>query len=267
MQKARAKISVLLMIITVSAACILHFFQIYSKNSIAGAYVVYLMIFSGFIFAGIYANSKKNLAKTFDIENGQRSVFLSSIILSISFFYDFVHQGYNCYDYVSRVSYIDYTYIVPIGISGIFALLSCFYFTAFSLTVRGSNYDFRNFTLLHFAPVIWAIIKLFGIMLQIVDVNVNSETCCEFILLCVILSFLLNMISAIDRGDAPTTRLFVFSASMLAFMSCVVGAVRIALIIADKSANINDADFSAVTYVMLGIFAVNLLVDINKRSR
>lgn len=267
MQKARAKISVLLLIITVVAACILRFFQIYSDTGITGSYAVYLIIFSGFVFAGVYANSKRNLAKTFDIENGQRSVFLSSMILAVTFFYDFIHQGYNCYDYVSRVSYVDYTYIVPLGISGVFALLSCFYFLTFSLTMKNSNYDFRNFTLLHFSPVIWAIIKLFGIMLQIVDVKVNSEICCEFILLCVIICFLLSMISAVDRGDAPTTAFFVFSSVILAFMSCVVGVVRVALIIAEKGNNMNSVSFSAVTYIMLGIFSIHLLSDIYKRSK
>lgn len=267
MQKARAKISVLFMIITVTAACVLRFFQIYSDGSAAGTYAVYLTIFAGFVFAGIYANSKKDLAKTFDIENGQRRVFLSSLILSVTFFYDFVHQGYNCYDYVSRVSYVDYTYLVPMGISGLFALLSCFYFFVFSLTMKNSNYDFRNFTLLHFSPVVWAIVKLFGIMLQIVDIKVNSEIFCEFILLCVVICFLLSMISAVDRKDAPTTGFFVFSSSMLAFMSCVVGVVRVAVLIAKKGAIGDGVSFSALTYIMLGLFSVNLLMDIHKRSK
>ena len=75
------------------------------------------------------------------------------------------------------------------------------------------------------------------------------------------------MISAVDRGDAPTTAFFVFSSVILAFMSCVVGVVRVALIIAEKGNNMNSVSFSAVTYIMLGIFSIHLLSDIYKRSK
>ncbi|MGN1203071.1 MAG: hypothetical protein ACI4RF_07220 [Eubacterium sp.] len=275
MQKTRAKLPVLLMIITVIAACILHFFQLYRQsdgsaeelqNNNFSSYFIYLLIFLGIIFAAVYSVLKKNTAKIFDFENGSNSIFLPSVILALTFFYDFIHQGYNCYSYISSVAYVEYAYIIPLGISGAFALISCFYFFTLAMTAKSLGYDFRNFTLLHFAPVIWAFTKLCGIMVQIVDIKLNVEICCEFILLCVILVFLFSIISAIDRKDEPVGRVFVFSSSMLSFMSCIVGIPRIAIIVSEKESTIGQVTFSAVTYIMLGVFSLALLYDINKRS-
>lgn len=270
MQRTRAKIPVLFMIITATGACALHFLQLYrqsddTKNEIY-SYLVYLLILAGFAFSALYASFKKDLAKTFDLENGKRSIFWSSAVLALSFFYDFIHQGYNCYSYIISTSYVDYTYVIPLGITGLFALISCFYFLALAMTAKNTNYDFRNFTLMHFAPVIWAFTKLFGIMLQIVDIRVNVEVCCEFILLCVILCFLFSMISGIDKCEASATRVFVFSSLMLAFMASIVTVPRIAMIVIGKAGETEPAVFSSVTYIMLGIFSLTLLFDVNKRS-
>ncbi len=274
MQKTRAKLPVFLIIITAVAACFLHFFRIYTEQSKNGfaffidfpSYIIYILIFLGFIFAFFYAVFKKDSACVFDVQEGKKSILLSSALLSLSFFYDFIHQGYNCYSYASSAYYIDYTYVIPMGISGILALISSFYFLTLALTQRNENYDFKNFTFLHFAPVAWAFTKLVVIMLQIVDVKINIEVCCEFILLCVTLCFLFSMICAVDKKEKGATRIFVFSAVLLAFMSCIVALPRIALIIMGVSSIFGEVTFSSVTYIMLGIFSLTLLCDINKRS-
>ncbi len=274
MQKTRARLPVLLIIITVIAACVLHFFQLYDGQNEGKilfsenlpSYIVYVLIFSGFIFAFFYAVFKKNLSCTFDTQKGKASIFLSSVLLALSFFYDFIHQGYNCYSYASSAFYIDYTYVVPMGISGVFALISSFYFFTLAMTEKNENYDFKNFTLLHFAPVAWAFVRLIGIMVQIVDVKINIEVFCEFILLCVTLCFLFSMISAVDKNGENTTRVFVFSSVLLTFMSCIVALPRIALIIMGVSGVFGEVTFSSVTYIMLGLFSFTLLYDINKRS-
>lgn len=274
MRKTRARLPVFLIVITVIAACVLHFFQLYGEHSkdVSSfswdfpSYIVYVLIVLGFIFAFFYAVFKKNLARTFDIQKGKAGIFLSSVLLAVSFFYDFIHQGYNCFSYASSSFYIDYTYIVLIGISGVLALISSFYFFTLALSEKNENYDFKNFTFLHFAPVAWAFVKLIGIMMQIVDVKINIEVFCEFILLCVTLCFLFSMICAVDKNGENTTRVFVFSSVLLTFMSCIVALPRIVLIIMGVSSIFGEVTFSSVTYIMLGIFSFTLLYDINKRS-
>lgn len=275
MQKIKAKISVLFIVITAIAACTLHLFQFFFESgepaaAFAGSdsilYIIYALVFAGSFFCAIYAFFKKDMAKTFDFGNRKSSVFLSSVLLAITFFFDFLHQGYNCYDYVQSVSFIEYTYLVPLGASGLFALVSGFYFTTLAMTARNLNYDFRNFTLLHFAPVVWAFSKLFGIMIKIVDIKANMELCCEFILLCMALYFMFSMISAVDKKDAPATKSFVFSSLMLMFMAFLVGVPRIIMLLLGKGDLISSVSFSSCTYIMLGVFALTLLCDVNKRT-
>ncbi|MCH5320293.1 MAG: hypothetical protein J1E36_00920 [Eubacterium sp.] len=269
MQKTRARLPVLLIIITVIASCVLRFFQLFGKISFNGntdSYILYLLIFLCFVFAVIYSVFKKDLAETFDISNGKKSIFLSSALLSLSFFYDFIHQGYNCYSYVSSVFYIDYVYLIPMGVSGVFALISCFYFLTLALTERNENYDFKNFTFLHFAPVVWAFSKLIGIMSQIIDVKNNVELFSEFILICITLCFLFSMISAVDKKNAGATRAFVFFSLMLTAMAFIVALPRIVLIMMDFS-TFSEVTFSSVTYLMSGVFSLTILCDINKRTK
>lgn len=276
MQKTRAKISVILMIITVIAACVLHFFQLYypidtaissPEKIIFSPYSVYLLMLLGFTFSAAYSFSEELDAVTFDFSQHKSSIYLSSIALAFAFFYDFIHQAYNCYSYASKVAFIEYAYIIPLGASSAFALLSSFYYFAFATTAKNVNYDFRNFTLLHFAPVVWAFSKLCTIMSRIVDVKLNVEICCEFVLLCVILAFIFSMISAVDRENQPVTRLFVFSSASLGFLSCVVGIPRLILNIIQFGDGSAQSDFSPITYIIMGAFSVTLLADIKKRSK
>lgn len=275
MQKARAKISVLLIIVTVIAACVLHFFQLHTYSdgvqnqeqvNTNFSFIIYLLIFLGFVLSAVYSSLKKMTANVFELENGRSSIFLSSILLSISFFYDFIHQGYNCYSYISGVSYVEYAYIVPLAITCLFALVSCFYFITFAMSAKNENYDFRNFTFLHFSPVIWAFSKLLTMMIRIVDIRVNIETFCEFILICVMLGFFLSLISAIDKQDSGAKKTFVFFSCMLTFMSSIVAVPRMIEIVLSSGDSIGQVSFSSVTYLMLGIFSLVLLVDLNKRS-
>lgn len=276
MQKTRGKITAFLMVITSAAACVLLFVQMNKladgvlksgSDKAAATYPVYAVVLLGFIFAVLYASVRKNNAKVFDFENGGRGLSLSSAVLALTFFYDFIHQGYNCYAYISATEYVNYAYVISLGITGVFAFISCFYFITLSMTAGNENYDFRNFTLLHFAPVVWAFTKLFLIMTQIIDINEDAELFCEFLLLCIILCFLISMISAVDRRDAPATGFFIFSCAALAFMSCVVGIPRIAMIITGRGSEPEQVTFSAVTYIMLGVFSLSLLHNINKRSQ
>lgn len=275
MQKIKAKIPVLFIVITVISACTLHLFQFFDeagepivKLAQGGntSYIIYALIFLGAVLCILYSLLKKDMAKIFDLENGKSSVFLSSVLLALTFFFDFVHQGYNCFEYVQSVSFVEYAYLIPLGASGLFALVSCFYFLTLAMTAKNLNYDFRNFTLLHFAPVVWAFLKLFGIMIKIVDIRENMELCCEFILLCTALYFMFSMISAVDKKEAPATKGFVFSALMLMFMAFLVGIPRLIMLVLGKGGLISSVTFSSATYIMYGVFALTLLCDVNKRT-
>lgn len=274
MQRTRAKLSVLLLILTVIAACFLHFFSLYYQeigvaivSSATSTGLVYLPVVLGIIACVICSLISKPQAVTFDFSGESKGISLSSALLCVAFFYDFIHQIFNVYSYVTKYSYIDYAFVVPMGISGVVALICSFYFASISITARSNTYDFRNFTLLHFSPVLWAFTKLCGIMAQIVDIRLNTETCLEFILICVILMFLLNMILGIDNKQRFVTRAFLFSSLALVLMSFTVGLPRLILNIIMYDGTTVPSYFSPITYIMLGVFSLTVISDIKGRSK
>lgn len=272
MRNTKAKIYALFIVITAVVACVSRFFlfsetlndSAHSSNILL--YSVYLFIFLSAVFSALYASCAKKNAKTFDFEQAPKGIYITSIALSVTFFYDFLHQGYNCYKYLTETDYADYTYLVPVLIGCVSALVCCFYYITVAATAKNTNYDFRNFTLLHFVPLVWALSKLFLIMFKIVDITENIDMACEFVLLCALMCFLFSMISAIDKKEDSATRVFIFSCVFLGCMALVVGVPRIASLVF-YGAKLTSVTYSAVTYIMLGAFSLSLLKDLNKRSK
>ena len=272
MQRTRSKLPVLFIVITVISSCTLHFFQLFENGgSIGGikfevsSFITYLLVFLNFIFAGVYSYNKKNTAQAFDFDNTGKSVYVSSAALAAAFFVDFIHQCYNCYDYIQRVSYIEYKYVCLIGISGIFALISCFYFIVFSLTSKGENYDFRNFTWLHFSPVGWAFARLFAMMIKIVDVKIEVDAFLEFLFLTMFLCFIFSFISAVDRKSGNVSRVFHFSSICVSSLAAVIVIPRMIMAIIGKSELLNSVNFSGILYAMLGMFVFVYQIDLNNK--
>lgn len=274
MRNTKAKIPVMFIVITVVAACVLHFFKlmqqtgrnIFDFDTDIFSYVIYALMAVCAAACGIYASGQRDLPETFDTERKNKKFSAIVLLLSVSMFFDFLHQCYNCYEYVQSVAYIEYAYLVPIGLSGLAALLCSFYFLTFSLTYKNDNYDFRNFTWLHFAPVLWAFVRMLMIMSRIVDIKSSFEICCEFLFLCVLLCFLFCVISALERKGKGTTKLLVFSAVSTFSFSVILTAARIIMIVTGGFEKMDDVTFSNVTYMMTGIFALALITNI-KRSK
>lgn len=268
MQKTRVKIPVYFMIIPVIVSCVLRFFQLLDftdkkTGNIIGdgkmSLTVYILLAAAMIFNFIYVKNKTSFAPLLDFEKGGKSEYAVSVFLAVAYFADFVHQTYNCYNYMSRVSYIEYAYIIPMAVSGVLALLNCFYFVCFAMTAGGSNYDFRNFTIFHFMPAVWCFSKLIMMMLKIIDVKQNVEGVLEFLLVAVMIMFFFCYISMVDNKGA-ISRVFVFFANAVLIMAAVLVLPRYAIIVSGNLGVLSPVDYTGVTYLAVGIFAVTLSV-------
>ncbi len=275
MQKTKAKLPVFLILLTVTAVCVLRFFQlindtdtqtglIVSHSNIS--FVIYAVELLTILSAALYSKRKKGLIYAFDDNNSSKPLFLSAVLLSVSMFADFIHQCYNCYDYIYSVSFIEYTYLIPLALSGLFALLSSFYFLMLAVSLRRTNYDFRNFIWFHLVPVFWTFTKLFRIMVKILDIRIGVEACLEFLLIIFVFCFLFSFLSAVDDKRKGTSRFFVFSSVMLASASAELVIPRYIVFLCGKGSVLNETAYTSVTYIMLGLFALISLCDIIKRS-
>lgn len=275
MQSARTKLPVVFIIVAVICACALRFFQLFTLTDTDTGLVVtgektsgaiYILTVVCAVLCGIYAKGVKERQQKFTLNSNKRWVLLFSAGLSIFFFVDFIHQCFNCYDYIGRVSYVELAYIIPLVISAALGVLSSFYYAALSMTISGANYDFRNFTVFHFAPAAWAFTRLCIIMTKLVDFFNGIETYLEFITLVLVICFSFCFVSAVDKKDGTVTAPFVFSAVMLFAASLILTVPRIIMMITGNYALLSDADFSLGTYFMLGIFAFSVVKNINNES-
>lgn len=274
MQNAKGKITAYLISIPIAVSCVLRFFQLlrYTDKStglLTGeknefSIIIYAMLLAVMVIDAVYCAKKTELCLLPDAKNVSKTKYFASLFLVIAFFVDFIHQAYNCYDYLSRGSYVDNTYIILLIISALLALLCCFYFSIFALTVNGSNYDYRNFTLLHFVPAMWGFARLVLIMVKIIDIRLGIDTMLEFLLLCALLMFFFCFISMVDN-NGKGSRLFVFFAIASLSASLILVLPRFAMLLSGRAELLHNVNYTGVTYVACGIFAVSFLLK-NKNT-
>lgn len=263
MQRARGKLPIYLIAVLVFSSCLVHFFQLLrytDKNTglVTGEtmlpFILYALVFAAAGAAGFYAKGCHSIEPV-NLSGINKTLYFSSALLSVTMFADFLHQCFGCYDYISKTNYIEYVYIIPLALSGLFALMSCFYFATLSVTAKGSNYDFKNFTLLHLAPVLWAFLRLILIMIKIIDVKRDADTALEFLLLSFMLLFFFCYISMIDNGGR-VSRLFIFSAIVVFSIAAVLVLPRLVLMVMGRGDVLYHAAYTGISYFAVGLFAV-----------
>lgn len=275
MKKAVRLLSLLFVVIIAVCVAFIRFLQLLKftdkqtnliNSNCNLSFVAYGIMFVGLIFCIVYAFIEKDKTRKINFI-GSKSIYMSLICLCGTYFYDFIHQCSNCYDYLENASLIEYHYLIPLGISGLFALLSSFYFFIVSLTVKETNYDFRNFTFFHFVPIIWAFSRLIIIMLKIVDIRTGIESVCEFLFLVAFLCFSFSCVSVIDTKRNNIGGFFVFCAVMLFLFSIILALPRILMIVLGKSFLLYNETFSSITYLVVGVFALIITINSNLEKK
>ena len=248
------------------AACFLRFFQlirftdsqtgfVIGDNSLT--YILYGVLVLSVAFAALYSFlARKRIRKINFI--GNKGIYASVIALCITYFFDFVHQVYNCFDYIQtadKQAYIEYNYLLPMGLQAIFALLTCFYLIICAKSVKKTAIDFKNFKLFHLVPLAWGFCRLLVIMTEIFDIE-SVESFLEFVFIVFYCGFTLCCASSIDDENKLIKPSFSFFALGLFALSFSFSFARILMFISGKYEKLSRVSFSAVTYLFVGIFAV-----------
>lgn len=270
MQKTKAVFPKFLICFFVAATCILQFFALLTPSSDKGtvtalSYTSYALIALILAFSYVYASGCRRTVKAICYSTDSLGLAVSSALVCAGMLYDFVHQCYNCYNYFENSGYIEYNYIIPIAVSGAFALISCAYYIAFYLTVRGTGVDYKRFNLLHFAPLMWAFFKLFNLVTSLLDIKSGAQDICNFILLVSFLPFFLAFAAASDKKEKPAGKLFITSLLFCAAMCFIVSLPRLAVLLFGGAGKLESVTFSSPTYFTFGLFAVTLLRE-NRRA-
>lgn len=263
MKKVLSRLCVLIVAAISVAGCLVRFVQLikytdkntgFVVSNYGLSYVIYGLFAVAAVLSILYGASVKKRCIMLNFSES-RHLYPLLVLLSISYFYDFLHQCYNLYCYIKDTDYIEYNYAVFIALSAAAALLSCFYIFMISLSVKGFNYDFRRLDLFNFIPAVWAFMRLIIIMMRIVDFKEGTESICEFLFLTVFICFSFSLISAADKNDKSVSVWFAVFGLMSFFSSCAAALPRVLAVLTGKGSLIYIASYSSVTYLFAGLFA------------
>lgn len=257
--------SFLAVVATAITVCFIRFFQLIKFTDIQTGfvtgddkltYLLYIFAFVSVIFAMIYSFIAKRYKRKINFKSN-KFIYVFLILLSVTYFFDFVHQVYNCNDYFAtalKQSYVEYNYLLPVAMQAGFALLTCFYLIICAKSVNGSLIDFERFKLFHLMPFAWGFCRLLVIMTEIFD-SQSVESLLEFVFVIFYCGFTLSCALIIDDSKKQIKPYFSFFALGLFSSSLSFSLPRILMIISGRYDSLNKATFSAITYLFIGFFA------------
>lgn len=259
--------SFLAVIITALAACFIRFFQFLKYTDAKSGlvvgddlltFVLYGVVALSLFFCFLYFFFSKRYERIIAFI-GNKSIYITLLILSFTYFFDFVHQVYNCSQYISQddaQNYIEYNYLLPVAFQAVFAILTCFYLIICAKSVKGTLIDFKYFKLFHLAPFLWGFCRLLVILTEIFDVE-SVESFLEFIFIVIYCGYTLCCASAVDSDDGKIKPLLSFFALSLFSVSIAFSLARILMILSGNYEDLSRVTFSALTYLFIGLFAMN----------
>lgn len=259
--------SFLAVIITALAACFIRFFQFLKYTDAKSGlvvgddlltFVLYGVVALSLFFCFLYFFFSKRYERIIAFI-GNKSIYITLLILSFTYFFDFVHQVYNCAQYISQddtQKYIEYNYLLPVAFQTVFAILTCFYLIICAKSVKGTLIDFKYFKLFHLAPFLWGFCRLLVILTEIFDVE-SVESFLEFIFIVIYCGYTLCCASAVDSDDGKIKPLLSFFALSLFSVSIAFSLARILMILSGNYEDLSRVTFSALTYLFIGLFAMN----------
>ena len=259
--------SFLAVIITALAACFIRFFQFLKYTDAKSGlvvgddlltFVLYGVVALSLFFCFLYFFFSKRYERIIAFI-GNKSIYITLLILSFTYFFDFVHQVYNCAQYISQddtQNYIEYNYLLPMAFQAVFAILTCFYLIICAKSVKGTLIDFKYFKLFHLTPFLWGFCRLLVILTEIFDVE-SVESFLEFIFIVMYCGYTLCCASAVDSDDGKIKPLLSFFALSLFSVSIAFSLARILMILSGNYEDLSRVTFSALTYLFFFFFALN----------
>ena len=259
--------SFLAVIITALAACFIRFFQFLKYTDAKSGlvvgddlltFVLYGVVALSLFFCFLYFFFSKRYERIIAFI-GNKSIYITLLILSFTYFFDFVHQVYNCAQYIGQddtQNYIEYNYLLPMAFQAVFAILTCFYLIICAKSVKGTLIDFKYFKLFHLTPFLWGFCRLLVILTEIFDVE-SVESFLEFIFIVMYCGYTLCCASAVDSDDGKIKPLLSFFALSLFSVSIAFSLARILMILSGNYEDLSRVTFSALTYLFIGLFALN----------
>lgn len=219
----------------------------------AGAFLAACL--AGFVFFALFVFAQGEIKSRAVRESKAVSVF--SFFCSAGMFCDFVVQCLNCYNYASKSAYVALNRIIPIGLSGAFALMSAIYFIIIGISFSSSRYDFMQLKAFKYFPLLWALCAALSDLTEYSSGISNADAVLKsLMLLLALLFFFFFACCAQENVGKSGIKGLVFSGLSYGMMSisCVVPEIFASLL---RRADV-PAFYTDFVFLFSGIFALSI---------
>lgn len=233
------------------------------KEASASVSAVYILSVIAVSLCGIFFIKKITPVDPFGKKENRR-LFYVCILAGAAMFYDFVHQCVNCFSYASRTTFIELNYLIPLLLTGITALFCTFYFIIMGISFVTDKYDFKQLMYFHLVPAVWFALGLLTSLTRYDDSYLAAQNNLRYAVLFFGITFSLVLIRCIDGGSAKLKWLC-FTGASYAALSFILSVPNIIALIA--GAELNDVDYSFISYLFTGIFAAVITAETLKKHK
>ena len=195
--------------------------------------------------------SGKGYAPALDYKN-QFHLDRYSYVAACGFFLNFITQCVLFFGALMSGSY-NMTYLLPIVMSGIGAIVSSVYFIIVGFSFGEKSYDFKEFRLIHILPVLWAISCVFNLVEISSGFEKDTDSFLKYLMMILLALFFYFFASEVDSekgAKAPTVLL----ARAYSYIAILYFFDRLILILSRKVPLIGAENAFAITCVMIAAF-------------
>ena len=204
--------------------------------------------------------------------NTEKNVFIgsASILFAISLLADFATQAVNIFELFVNFNgllplrvYLYQAGIIPMIFQGLSAFFAAFLFGLYGLKRFGKKIEFeKNFKIIALAPVIWLMCRMVvHFMVAINYLNVSQRAFEMFTIAFAMLFFFMFTRSLAGIGKQQSIGKFIAFGFPLVILAAVISLPRLLVAISGNSFLLVQSDATAVTDLMMGVFAVSKLFD------
>ncbi len=247
MQKNSTWFYTLYVFVSLLVAPVVRFLSVYyTSYALAGVYLVLTLLS---VCAIAWESLKiKRYAETFEFKNPFH-LELFSYIASAGLFINFVVQCVLLFN-AFKLHKTAPTYILPMIMSGICALISSGYFVIIGFSFGNKNYDFREFRLIHVVPMLWAISCIFNLIELSTGFEKSIDSNLKYVMIFMLVCFFYSFALEIDKkGNARRTT--VLFARLYSYFSVLYFVDRLVLVLTYKANVLSGENAMALTGLML----------------
>ena len=228
-------------------APVIRFLSVYFVNRVLA--VIYIILAAAAVCAIFWESVKtKKYASAFEFKNPFH-LDIFSYIASAGFFLNFIMQCILLYDGMKNPR-VNVTYILPLIMSGLCALISSGYFIIIAYSFGSKNYDFREFRLIHVVPMLWAISCVFNFIELSSGIEMKIDSVLKYSMIIMIVCFFYCFAVEVDKGGNARCATVLF-ARLYSYLSILYFVDRLVLVLSGHSAVFCAENGIALTGIML----------------